>query len=280
MIIRCWGSRGSLPVSGGEYLRYGGDTTCFEIRTDDDQIIIIDAGTGIRRLGNKLLEEGRFEYNLFFTHSHWDHILGFPFFKPIYLPNTKIFIAGCPFSDKYIKKALNSAMFPPYFPIKLDEIRADVRYNESNCKNGFTIGAVKITTIRLSHPNQGIGYKFTEGDKSFVILTDNELGFQHNGGMAVEDYLRFTEGADVLMHDSEYTEQEYNMTKKWGHSTFNDAVTLALNAGVKRFGLIHHNQDRSDDSIDEIVSQCKDIIKKRNSNMDCFAVAALSVIKL
>ncbi|MBF0472347.1 MAG: MBL fold metallo-hydrolase [Nitrospirae bacterium] len=280
MIIRCWGSRGSVPVSGCEYIKYGGDTTCFEIRTEDDQIIIVDAGSGIRRLGNKLLDEGRFEYNLFFTHAHWDHILGFPFFKPIYLPKTRIKIAGCPFSDKFIKKALNSAMFPPYFPIKLDEIRANVEYDNGNCKNEFRIGSVKVTMIRLSHPNQGLGYKFTEGDKSFVLLTDNELGFHHKGGRQTLEYQLFTEGADILMHDSEYTEKEYKTTKKWGHSTFNDAVKLALDAGVKTFGLIHHNQERTDDDLDKIVLQSKEIIQKHNSKMNCLAVAALSEFKL
>jgi phosphoribosyl 1,2-cyclic phosphodiesterase len=269
-----------VPVSGREYVKYGGDTTCFEIRTDDDQIIILDAGSGIRRLGNELMTQGRFEYNVFFTHTHWDHILGFPFFKPLFIPNTKINIAGCPFSEKYIHKALSSAMSPPYFPVKLEQIRADLRYNANDCNDIFTIGTVKITTIRLSHPNQGIGYKFTEGDKSFVFLTDNELGFIHKGGKTIDDYLRFTEGADILLHDSEYSAQEYKMTKMWGHSTYNDSVELALRAGVKKFGLIHHNQDRSDDALDKIVSECRDIIKKNNSDMECFAVATFAEIKL
>lgn len=281
MIIRCWGSRGSVPVSGLEYIKYGGDTTCIEIRTDDDKIIIVDAGSGIRRLGNRLVDEGRHEFNLFFTHTHWDHLLGFPFFKPIYLSKAKVNIAGCPFSDKYIKKALNKAMNPPYFPVKLEEIRADVIYNGINCNDNFTVGTVQVTTIRLSHPNQGVGYKFKEGDKTFVFLTDNELGYKHKGGRDRADYLRFTEGADVLIHDAEYTEQEYHkMTRRWGHSTFNDALSLAMDAGVKTFGLFHHNQERTDDDLNSMVSECKNIIKEHKSPLNCLAVAALTEFKL
>jgi ribonuclease BN (tRNA processing enzyme) len=123
----------------------------------------------------------------------------------------------------------------------------------------------------LSHPNQGIGYKFVEDRKSFVFLTDNELTYKHPGGLDFQDYLKFASGADLLMHDSEYTKDEYKRTKRWGHSVYNDALHLAMEAGVKQFGLFHHNQDRPDTAVDEIVKDCRNIIRDNKSRLECFA---------
>ena len=119
MIIRCYGARGSIPVSGREYLKYGGDTTCIEIRSKNDEIIIVDTGSGVRRLGNRLLSEKRFEYNIIFTHSHWDHILGFPFFKPIYDEKTVLNLMGCTTTQGNLKKLLSRTMSQPFFPPKI-----------------------------------------------------------------------------------------------------------------------------------------------------------------
>ena len=138
MFIRCWGARGSIPVSGEEYLRYGGDTPCLEIRTKDDRIVIIDAGSGIRRLGNRLLAEDRHDYTMIFTHAHWDHIMGFPFFKPIYL-ETRIGMFGCPFAQDSVKEMISRIMAPPNFPVNFEDIRAEIHYQEA-CQDTFTIG--------------------------------------------------------------------------------------------------------------------------------------------
>lgn len=271
MIIRCFGARGSVPVFGKEFLKYGGSTTCVEIRTKNDEIIIIDAGTGIRRLGERLINENRHSFSLIFTHAHWDHILGFPFFKPIYFDNTSIKIFGCPFSQQSIKKMISQIMTAPYFPIDFEDVKAGISYIGS-CKNEFSIDSVTVTPIYLSHPNQGIGYKFTEDNKSFVFLTDNELCFKHPGGLGYHDYLQFSSGSDFLIHDAEFTEDEYKTTRTWGHSTYNDALRLALAAKVKRLGLYHHNQERSDTAIDEIIQDCSNIIGDNGSNLECFAV--------
>ena len=139
MYIKCWGSRGSIPVSGKEYIKYGGDTTCIEIRTKDDRIIIVDAGTGIRRLGNRLIEEGRFSYDIIFTHAHWDHLMGFPFFKPLYLEEARIHMQGCPFAQKYVETMLSRVMSEPNFPVRYADIHARVRY-EPACAERFEIG--------------------------------------------------------------------------------------------------------------------------------------------
>jgi phosphoribosyl 1,2-cyclic phosphodiesterase len=270
MIIRCWGARGSIPVSGKEFVKYGGDTPCIEIRTKNDEILIIDAGSGIRRLGNRLLDENRFSYNMLFTHSHWDHILGFPFFKPIYFSRTHIKMFGCPTAQGAIKKLLGDVMSPPHFPVRFEDIKADIRY-QGACSESFTVDSVTINPIVLSHPNMGLGFRFTEDGKSFVFLTDNELSYQHPGGGVYEDYLEFSRGADLLIHDSEYTESEYRLTRAWGHSIYKDALDLALEAGVKQFGLYHHNQDRSDEELDAMVEDCRRIIRNSKRDLHCFA---------
>ena len=269
MLIRCWGARGSIPVSGREYLRYGGDTCCIEIRTKDDHIVIIDAGSGIRRLGNRLLAENRHDYTMIFTHTHWDHIMGFPFFKPIYQTDTRIDLAGCPFTHSSFKEMIASVMIPPYFPVNFGDIEADIRYQES-CQETIQIGGMTITPISISHPNQGRGYRFEEEGKSFVFLTDNELTYRHPGGLEYEDYRAFIKKADLLIHDAEYLPKDYLLTRTWGHSVYTDAVRLALDAGVARFGLFHHNQDRTDEAVDGMVDDCRRIAAGRP--LTCFAV--------
>jgi len=271
MIIRCYGARGSIPVSGEAYLRYGGDTTCLEIRTKNDEIIILDAGTGIRRLGKELLKEERFEYNLLFTHSHWDHILGFPFFKPIYREETEIHLIGCPTTQGNIKTLLSRTMTAPFFPVPFDKMRAKIRYS-NDCQFQFNLDTIEITPIQLSHPNVGMGYKFEESGKTFVFLTDNELGYVHRNGRTFDDYVAFSGGADLLIHDAQFTPEECQHKRTWGHSSFTEALDLAIAAQVKRFGLFHHNPDRHDGSVDDMVQQCRRITESKNIDMDCFAL--------
>jgi phosphoribosyl 1,2-cyclic phosphodiesterase len=271
MIIRCWGARGSIPVSGQEYIKYGGDTTCIEVRTHDDEIIIIDAGTGIRKLGNQLLAEERFRYHMIFTHSHWDHILGFPFFKPLYRKETSIRIFGCPFTQDSLKKMISKVMTAPNFPVDFNDMQADISFHEA-CENSFSIKSVTVTPIFTSHPNPGIGYKFVEDGKSFVFLTDNELAYKHPGGLDYEDYVDFSSQVDLLVHDSEFTEEEYKTKRTWGHSTYKDALKLALDAQVRKFGLFHHNQERTDKAVEEIVQKCREIIENNGIHLECFAV--------
>lgn len=279
MEIRCWGSRGSIPVSGKNYFKYGGDTTCLEIRTRSDDIIVIDAGTGIRRLGNRLMAQQRLACHLLFTHAHWDHVMGFPFFKPIFHPEARFFIHRCPFQSKFVETVLSKVMSAPYFPVKFSECRAKMEYEDA-CPWTFEIGSVAITPFPLSHPNGGSGYKFVEDGKSFVFLTDNELGYIHNGGQPVDDYARFSEGADLLIHDGEYTPAEYETTISWGHSTWVDALNLALKAKVKKLGLFHLNQDRTDDQMDDIVAMCHQHIEDAGSSLECEAVGGATVYTL
>ena len=279
MYIKCWGSRGSIPVSGTHYIKYGGDTTCIEIRTKSDDIIIIDAGTGIRRLGNRLMDEKRYKYNLIFTHAHWDHVMGFPFFKPLYSKKVKLVLYRCPFHRKFVETILSVLMAPPYFPVRYSEIKAKMEY-QGAFTTEFEIGSVTVTPIQLNHPDNGSGYKFTEDGKSFVFLTDNELDFVHPGGLLYRDYLEFSEGADLLIHDAEYTPKEYESTSKWGHSVFTHALNLALEAGVGQLGLFHINQERTDGQMDEIVEDCRSRIAEKGNELECFAVGCDMIFNL
>jgi len=270
MIIRCWGARGSIPVSGKEYIKYGGNTSCVEIRTKDDQIIIIDAGSGIRELGNVLLKENRSKFNIIFTHAHLDHVIGLPFFKPLYMKDMHLKLFGCPFAQESIKKMISKTMSPPAFPVNFEDVQSDITYHGA-CRGNFSIGSVEIIPILTSHPNQGMGYKFIEDNRSFVFLTDNELSYKHPGGLDYKDYVDFSSDADLLLHDAEYTEEEYTTVKTWGHSMYKDALQLALDAKVKKFGLFHHNQQRTDAQIEKIVKDCQSIIEKKGSGLECFA---------
>ena len=271
MKITCWGARGSIAVSGKDYVKYGGDTTCVEVRSKNNDIIILDAGTGMRRLGNKLLASNERNVNMLFTHAHWDHLMGFPFFKPIYMKGTTIAMYGCPYAQRSVKAMIGNTMVAPYFPVDYGLLQAEIT-SQSVCSEPFQIGPITITPIALNHPNMGIGYKLVEDGKSFVFLTDNELAHKHHNGLDYKDYLAFSEGADLLVHDAEYTAEQYAMTKGWGHSLYTDALRLALEAGVKQFGLFHHNQERTDKEQDRIVADCRRIAEQEKATIRCFAL--------
>lgn len=280
MIIRCWGARGSIPVSGPEYVVYGGDTTCIEIRSESDELLIIDAGSGIRRLGNHLIEEGRNDLNILFTHTHWDHVLGFPFFKPVFSEKTRLSVHGCSFLEEDLKERLQVVMHAPYFPVDFSLLPSKIEFSES-CAETTILRGFEVTPIPISHPNEGQGYRISHNGKNMVFLTDNELTYKHDGGLERAEYVNFCRGADMLIHDAEFHPHEYeNRTRGWGHSSWDSALELAIESGVKKFGLYHHNQDRQDVEIDEIVSHCRKIVADREIDLDCFAVRQDGVYEL
>jgi len=258
-------------VSGIPYATYGGDTTCVEVRSRDGQTVILDAGTGIRRLGCAMLAERRLECSLMLTHAHWDHIQGLPFFKLLYHSQARIHVYGGGFAHSSLEETIAGAMAAPYFPIQLDSTPASLSWHPVG-EEPFALGALTVTPVRLSHPNQGLGYRFEADGRSFVFLTDNELGHQHPGGLARDDYVRFASNADLLLHDGEFTDAEYERTRTWGHSTYTDALALARDAGVARLGLVHHNQERCDDALDLIVESCVVACEAWGASPVCFAV--------
>jgi len=260
MLIRCWGSRGSIPVSGPQYNRYGGDTTCIEIWTERGDLIIIDAGSGLRRLGDKLLKDNVTRFDILFTHAHVDHMMGFPFFTPIYRKETRAVIHGNPFSVPSYETILKGFMTAPYCPVDLNDLPSSVKFDKIGTAP-FKLGGMRVIPIPLSHPNGGMGFRFEEGKRSFVFLTDNELEYDgHPTGLSFDDYAELCKGADLLMHDAEYTPKDYK--RSWGHSTVNATVDLAVKAGVKRLGLFHLNQRRSDDQVDAMAADAAEMIAR------------------
>mgnify|MGYP001765444549 CR=1 FL=1 len=279
MKLKFWGARGSIPVSGKNYIKYGGSTTCLEVRSKKGDLVIVDAGSGIRLLGKELLKNSSNDFDMLFTHSHWDHVLGFPFFAPIYSKKTRIRIMGCSFTSDPVREIIAKTMQPPGFPVKFEEISARFEF-ASLCAGGCEVGGMQVLPIELSHPNNGLGYKFCEPGRSFVFLTDNELGHVHPGGRTPEEYLAFSRGADLLVHDADYTEDEYARRSTWGHSTWRQALDLALKAEVRALGLFHHNQDRTDAQLDRIVADCSRLARRAGSKLKCFAVKEGQEIKL
>ncbi len=272
MKIRCWGSRGSITVSGKEFLRYGGDTTCIEVRGADDELIIIDAGTGIRALGNKLVSRGCPDINLLITHSHWDHLSGFPFFAPLYKKDCQIKVYGPRPTQASLRKIVSKTMGAPYFPIEFEDITAKISFPRTE-GDAYMLGSIQIKTIPLRHPSKCVGYRLTNNGSTFVFMTDNEIERDYSNGVSYADYVEFARGADLLFHDAEYSMEEYRKTKGWGHSAYLHTVRFAMDAGVKTLGLFHHNQDRTDEEVDAIVRECREFITREGGQLECFAVA-------
>jgi len=198
--------------------------------------------------------------------------MGFPFFEPLYRSQSIIQIHRCPFPGQFIEQIVNKLMAPPHFPVRYSDLKARINYIKA-CPSEFQIGSVTVAPILLSHPNGGCGYKFIEDGKIFVFLTDNELGFTHENGLRPSEYARLCEGADLMFHDAEYTPEEYKNSIEWGHSTYTDALDMALDAGVRRLGLFHLNRERADEAMDRIVEDCRRIIAGKSAVMECFGVA-------
>jgi phosphoribosyl 1,2-cyclic phosphodiesterase len=281
MRIRIWGCRGSLTTAGRGIVRYGGYTTCIEVRLDDGTLIIIDAGSGIHSLGKSLLAEpGLTDMYLLLTHSHWDHLTGFPFFTPAYLPKYRIHVRGGPDAKTSLANFLRHQMDPPYFPVEFSVLKAGFDFSSSDGEE-MTIGAARVQPLPLSHPNGGYGFRIVEGKSSFVFLTDNELGHAHPGGLRAEDYLEASRGADLLLHDAQYSDQEYQArTKGWGHSTYTQAAGFAARAGVKRFGTFHHDPDHDDREVDASVRLCRKVMRQAGSRGMCFGAAEGMILKV
>lgn len=280
MKIKIWGCRGSLPVSGAQVARYGGNTTCVEVRDADQRMIVLDAGTGVRNLGKYLVKEKHSKKITFLiTHAHWDHVSGFPFFSPAYSAEFDIAICGGPVTQRSVRGFLAHQMEPPYFPIPFARLKANIHYgcrcSSKNCIGTPTQanGHIRCSSLPVSHPNGGYGFKLVEAGRSFVFMPDNEIGFHHQGGPSRAELIRFIQGADLLLHDAQYTEAEYQKTRGWGHSTYQEVVKIALKSGVKRLGLFHHDPDRDDEDLDCQVERCRRRIAASGQTMDCFACA-------
>jgi len=290
MRIRFWGTRGSVPTPGRHTARYGGNTPCIEVRLDDNKLIILDAGTGIRALGEALMPDGRLETYILITHPHWDHIQGFPFFRPVYREGNRITIVGGESDRVSLYKMVADQMNKIYFPIQWDELKADIQFRRVG-EEEFGVFGATVNTIFVNHPSFALGYRIRTGKKSIVYISDNEPFDRSNETMKrniepwiVERYMNtgadpnqriydFVRGTDVLIHDATYTPEEYADHTTWGHSHFLFTLKVATEGEVKKLVLFHHDPAHNDEKVDEILRLCRDEIKKQKLHLECVAAA-------
>ncbi|HEY2370125.1 MAG TPA: MBL fold metallo-hydrolase [Polyangiaceae bacterium] len=236
--------RGSIASPGPETASVGGNTSCVEVMCDG-QRIVLDAGTGLRALGNALVATREPQsLSLLLSHFHWDHIQGLPFFVPAYMPQTKLTIVGASDGRHSLRDKLSRQMTEPHFPVQLDDLSAQLTYREARPMQSFDLGEVRVTVARLNHPGGVFAYRLEHEGTSIVYATDTE----HYA--CVDPALKtLAQGADVLVYDAQYTEDEYQSKVGWGHSTYVAGAEVAKAAGVKQLVLFHHDPMRTDEGV-------------------------------
>jgi len=276
-----WGTRGSVPTPGPHTVRYGGNTPCVEVRTSSGRLIILDAGTGLRELGRSLVERSNgapLEADLFLTHAHWDHIQGLPFFPPIFQAGNRFTIWGPATLNGGIGRVIREQMSPDVFPVPFETLAARVDFRNVG-ENEASAVDVDVASFNVQHPGGAVAYRFTsrEADRrSFVYVSDNELApndrYRSPGNWRSQlvDFLR---GANVLVHDATYTNEEYADHRGWGHSTYDEALELAIDGGVETLVLFHHKPERTDDDLDARAAACRDGARARGSRLRVVAAA-------
>jgi phosphoribosyl 1,2-cyclic phosphodiesterase len=269
MLVRFWGVRGSTPTPQSENMRYGGNTSCVEVRVDQ-QIYVFDCGTGFRNLGKQLSQEqatlnannGRTEHpinaHIFLSHFHWDHIQGIPFFSPLYGDRNNSFVFHSSSRTRGLQKALEEQMTDPYFPVNMNEMAA--RRQFSNIDEGrIQFDHCTVHSKWLNHPQGCLGFRMEAEGKVLVYATDNEPGH----AIFDKNVRQLAEGADVLIYDAQYLPDEYAARKQgWGHSHWREAVNIVMESGVKELILFHHDPDHSDSCIDSVVTQARNYYPK------------------
>lgn len=259
MLITFWGTRGSIPVPGKDTVKYGGNTTCVTVEVDNS-FIILDAGTGIKKVGGYLLRKKINEISLFLTHSHWDHIQGFPFFVPAYIKNFKIDVYGAsPTYDRFMR-IFSGQMKTLYFPVDFKNLSSIITYKKI-LKKGTVINNINVYAMKTLHPLETHAFKFEKNGKRFVFMTDNELDTKNLTKEQYEEFIKFVSNSDVLIHDAQYSREEYERYVGWGHSTWQKVVEFANEANVKKVYLTHHDPDKTDEQLEELENKAKDYSK-------------------
>ena len=246
--VRFWGVRGSIACSGPRTVRYGGNTSSLEVRCGD-QLLLFDAGTGIRYLG-KTLDGGRIDGDIYFTHTHFDHVCGLPFFRPLFAPENRFRLwAGHLRGALTLKRVLAEFMMSPLFPVPPEVFKATLEYRDFNAGETLTPGrGVSVRTAPLNHPDGSTGYRVEFDGRSFCYVTDTE----HVPGSLDRNVLGLIGGADLVVYDCMYTDDEYRRYVGWGHSTWQEGVRMCKAAGAKKLVVFHHDPDHDDDKLDAI----------------------------
>ncbi len=289
MKVKFWGVRGSIATPGKSTVRYGGNTSCTEVHLDDGNLIILDAGTGIRNLGNKLVEKNRrVRAYILITHPHWDHIQGFPFFKPAFVEGNEITIAGPEPRGVSLSKLISEQMNKVYFPVKLSELQAQINFMP--LKEGkFRVFDARVQSFFVNHPGFTLGYRISFNNKTLVYISDSEPYsresallftnsepdvmrlFENYDGDPNNRVIDFIEGADVLIHDSTYTPKQYSEHIGWGHSHYLFTLRVAAEAKVKKLCLFHYDPLLTDDIVDDVVRKCRKEMKKMKYSFELCA---------
>ncbi|MDE3077477.1 MAG: MBL fold metallo-hydrolase [Chloroflexota bacterium] len=284
MQVTFWGTRGSIASPGPDTLQFGGNTSCVELRLADE-VLIFDCGTGIRALGNRLLEEGQaqLKLNLFISHVHWDHIQGFPFFAPLFVEGSELFVFGPQEQHQRLSDTMAGQMQYRYFPVDIDQLAAKIGYQELG-EERVKVGPATVTTHYLNHTTLAMGYRVEFGSRSVVYATDTESFAQQPRAWSDpkrrrffhrrdEELADFFAGADVLILDSQYNAEEYAAKVGWGHGTFDYSVDLAISAGVKHLVLFHHDPNRSDADLRRQVERSQARARAEGSQLEITAAA-------
>lgn len=258
-VVQFWGVRGSIPSPGNDTVRYGGNTSCVEMRVGDKRLIF-DGGTGLRMLGKSLPPDRPLEAYWFFTHYHWDHIQGVPFFTPVFAQGNTLHIHGAAPEGSSMEQHFCDRVLHKNSPVPVRKIQADLKYYNLVCGEPMTLGDITIETVPLNHPNGAMGYRVTWQGHTAVYCTDTE----HYPDRLDENVLHLARDADVFIYDAMYTDEEYHNPKSpkigWGHSTWQEGVKVAQEAGVKRLAIFHHEPNHNDDFLDKIEVKVKEAL--------------------
>jgi len=276
--IKFWGVRGTLPRPGKDTLCYGGNTPCVTLGIANEPLIVLDAGTGIKNLSNSLMASGkqRIQGKLMISHPHWDHINSLPFFAPLYVPGNDFEIIGADQSGVTVHDFVTAQMDGVYFPITTREFGARVEFRDLR-EGSYKIAGLDLETLLLSHPGNCLGYRFNRGGRSICYVTDNELFLPDSPyfSQEYEDRLStFVEGADALITDVTYTDEEYPKFVGYGHSCVSQVAALAARAQVQTLCLFHHDPDQNDDDIDRKLASTREaLVKHGGESVNCIAPA-------
>jgi phosphoribosyl 1,2-cyclic phosphodiesterase len=289
VLVRFWGVRGSIPTPGSRTRRYGGNTSCVEVRVDDT-LLVFDAGTGFRELGVQLLRSRvkDLTVHLFLSHPHWDHIQGFPFFGPAYVDSTTIHVYG-PSGDEKNYQLLSGQMSNAYFPVRFSDLGAKI-LSRSFAGTRVQVGPVHVDCFGQKHPGGSTGFRVEHEGKAVVFATDSELD-QWLDGASVKKHpevlrklpqhvVAAVRGADLLIADAQYTEAEYAQHVGWGHPRASTVVDLAAQAGVRRLALTHHDPMHSDRDVDLMVLDCQDRAEAHGVELEVFGAREGVTLKL
>ena len=257
--VTFWGTRGSIPTPGAQTARYGGNTACVAVEGQRDELVILDAGSGIRPLGQALMSHanGAMSLDILLSHTHWDHIQGLPFFQPLHVKGNSVRIYGAPQAGVALEEILDRQMDPVVFPVPLKALASELSVNEIE-GGAFEIDGFRVETFRLRHPGTTLGFKLlpVKGGAVMAYVTDNELGSGGSYNVPADwrsQLVKFLRGVDVLIHDGMYTEALMETRAGWGHSTPREAVQLARESGAKQLVLFHHEPEHDDATMDRLL---------------------------